>query len=91
MADLRTTQELEVDGYTVRIADKEDEDTFEAAVVEAPRPAAVTSLARAFSSGKSDRRTIDDAPVVEGGRRYVVAGLAVQEHLEDIDSEGRDR
>jgi len=81
MADLRTTEELDVDGFTVRIAQQKDEARFEAAVVERPKTA-VNSFIAAATGDNNDRKRIDDAPICEHSLKYVAAGHAVQEYVE---------
>lgn len=90
MADIRTTQEVNVDGVTVLVADADtDSERFEAAVVAAEK----SSLNKAFSSffgDDSDKTTVTDAPICTDEAKYIAVGKAVEAYLEQLAEEAND-
>jgi len=82
MTDIRTTREIEVGNYLVRVGKQEEQDHYDAAVIKTRNTNPISKAMASVGGGDGEWSRVDDAPIADHKKLYVAVGKAVEEYNE---------
>ena len=88
--DIRTMEEVEIDGFTVAVGKQRDNrDIYDAAVIEETKSPMAQTVSSVFGDSTENKSIVREAPIASHGSLYIAVGMAVQQYLDSF-GEGED-
>ena len=88
--DIRTMEEVEIDGFTVAVGKQRDNrDIYDAAVIEETKSPMAQMMSSVFGGSTKNKSIVREAPIASHGSLYIAVGMAVQQYLDSF-GEGED-